>query len=168
MHNGGGSAGKARKRPAMQDLLLYVTKGLSSVTTRLREEGEKIEEKVNHLVTANLFATITNVNFDNKAIAERIRKTLAVKENLLGQLENKSGLPDAALWNGTENEYAAKAASRQVGVMATEDEDIRSLRELITYGLKGLGRLHEACQRPAEGQRRDQRFSSESAGKNPG
>ena len=133
-----GVCGKSPETAAMQDLLLYVTKGLSSVTTRLREEGKKIEEKVNHLVTANLFATITNVNFDNKAIAERIRKTLAVKEKLLGQLENKSGLPDAALWNGTENEYAAKAASRQVGVMATEDEDIRSLRELITYGLKGL------------------------------
>ncbi|MCR5273107.1 MAG: hydroxylamine reductase [Lachnospiraceae bacterium] len=131
-----GVCGKTAEVSAMQDLLIYVTKGLSAVTTRLREEGKKIDETVNHLVTVNLFTTITNANFDNKAIIAKIKETLSVKEELLVKLDSRAGLPVAALWNGYESEYAIKAAG--VGVLVTEDEDIRSLRELITYGLKGL------------------------------
>ena len=82
------------------------------------------------------FATITNVNFDPSAIRARIRETLDVKEVLLAQLEDPSSLPEAALWNGPESEFSAKASA--VGVLSTENEDIRSLRELVTYGLKGL------------------------------
>ena len=131
-----GVCGKKPEVALMQDLLIYVTKGLSSVTTRLREEGKAIDPKVNHLVTVNLFTTITNANFDREAIIRDIEETLSVKEELLGQLENKDNLPEAALWNGKPEEFDSKAAL--VGVLATKDEDIRSLRELITYGLKGL------------------------------
>ena len=84
----------------------------------------------------NLFTTITNANFDRDTIIEKIRRTLSVKQELLMSVENKDNLPETALWNGSLEEFEAKAA--QVGVLATENEDVRSLRELIVYGLKGL------------------------------
>lgn len=131
-----GVCGKKPEVAAMQDLLVYVTKGLSCVTSRMREEGIPVEKDVNHLVTRNLFMTITNANFDRDAIRQAVEETLAVKQELLGKLENKENLPEAAFWNGAADSFDAKAA--EVGVLATKDEDIRSLRELITYGLKGL------------------------------
>ena len=136
-----GVCGKKPEVAAMQDLLIYVTKGLSAVTTALRKEGREVSRDINHLVTLNLFTTITNANFDRQAIMEAVRRTLAAKEDLLGQLSEdvKADLPRAALWDGgdgSEAEFDARAAA--VGVLATKDEDIRSLRELITYGLKGL------------------------------
>lgn len=130
-----GVCGKQPDVAAMQDLLVYVTKGLSAVTTALRAQGEAVEGEINHLITLNLFTTITNANFDKEAIEARIRDTLAVKEKLLARVEHREQLPLAALWDGT-GIWEAKAA--QVGVLSTENEDIRSLRELITYGLKGL------------------------------
>ena len=130
-----GVCGKQPDVAAMQDLLVYVTKGLSAVTTALRAQGEAVEGGINHLITLNLFTTITNANFDKEAIQARIRNTLAVKEKLLARLVQKEKLPQAALWDGS-GDWEAKAA--QVGVLSTENEDIRSLRELITYGLKGL------------------------------
>ena len=131
-----GVCGKKPEVAAMQDLLIYVTKGLSAITTKLRAEGKEASREVNHLCTVNLFITITNANFDREAIIAEIKKTLQVKAELLGQLTDKAGLPEAALWNGEESEFDAKA--KNVGVLATENEDIRSLREMITYGLKGL------------------------------
>ncbi|WP_304263062.1 hydroxylamine reductase [Kallipyga massiliensis] len=131
-----GVCGKKPEVAAMQDLLVYVTKGLSAVTTGLRKEGKKIPKEVNHLVTMNLFMTITNANFDREAIIAAIKKTLKVKEDQLARLDHKEGLTEAALWNGSEGEFEGKAGT--VGVLSTKDEDVRSLRELITYGLKGL------------------------------
>lgn len=131
-----GVCGKKPEVAAMQDLLIYVTKGLSAVTTALRNEGKAISKEINHLVTMNLFITITNVNFDRKAIIAAIKITLKTKEEQLERLDSKEGLTEAALWNGDEAEFDEKA--QNVGVLATENEDIRSLRELITYGLKGL------------------------------
>lgn len=131
-----GVCGKKPDTANMQDLLVYVTKGISAVTTQIRAEGKQIDKSINHLITLNLFTTITNANFDKDVIVERIKTTLKVKENLLKEVSDKSSLPSASLWNGNESEFAAKAAT--VGVLATENEDIRSLRELITYGLKGL------------------------------
>ena len=131
-------AGVCGKKPdvaAMQDLLVYVTKGLSAVTTQLRAEGKEVAHGVNHLITLNLFVTITNANFDKDAIVARIRTTLDVKQKLLEQADSQAKLPQAALWDGSGS-WEEKAA--QVGVLSTKDEDIRSLRELITYGLKGL------------------------------
>jgi len=117
-------------------LLVYVTKGLASVATRLRGEGGAVGVEVNHLVTLNLFVTITNANFDEEAIAARIEKTLAVRDDLCAQIKDTSNLPDAVMWTGLRDDFAEKAQA--VGVLRTENEDIRSLRELITYGLKGL------------------------------
>ena len=131
-----GVCGKKPDTANMQDLLVYVTKGISAVTTQIRAEGKQIDKSINHLITLNLFTTITNANFDKDVIVERIKTTLKVKENLLKEVSDKSALPSASLWNENESEFAAKAAT--VGVLATENEDIRSLRELITYGLKGL------------------------------
>lgn len=131
-----GVCGKTADVANMQDLLVYVTKGLSAVTTQLRREGKTIEPSVNHRVTLNLFITITNANFDKEMIIKAIEETLRVKKELLKQVVNQTRLPKAALWEGTVSQFEQKA--KEVGVLATENEDIRSLRELITYGLKGL------------------------------
>ena len=130
-----GVCGKKPDVAAMQDLLVYVTKGISAVTTALRQEGKQVSAEINHLITLNLFTTITNANFDKENIAAIIRATLTEKDMLLAQIADPSGLPKAAKWNGSGN-WEEKAAT--VGVLSTENEDIRSLRELITYGLKGL------------------------------
>lgn len=131
-----GVCGKQPDIAAMQDLLVYVTKGISAVTTTLRQEGVEIQPAVNHMITLNLFTTITNANFSKEAIIARIQETLSEKDLLLSKLTNKDALPEAALWNGSVEKFDTKAAA--VGVLSTENEDIRSLRELITYGLKGL------------------------------
>ncbi|HAT82270.1 hydroxylamine reductase [uncultured Eubacterium sp.] len=131
-----GVCGKKPEVAHMQDLLIYVTKGLSAACVKMREAGKAVSEEVNHMVTVNLFTTITNANFDLDQLRSRVTKTLEMKEALLQELGSEESLPKAALWNGTEDQYEAKAVT--VGVLATEDEDIRSLRELITYGLKGL------------------------------
>jgi hydroxylamine reductase len=131
-----GVCGKKPEVAAMQDLLVYVTKGFSAVTTRLRTEGKPVSAEINHLVTVNLFITITNVNFDREAIIRAIVHTLDVKRSLLTQLANTTGLPEAATWDAQQSDFDVKAAT--VGVLSTADEDIRSLRELIVYGLKGL------------------------------
>ena len=130
-----GVCGKEPDVAAMQDLLVYVTKGISAVTTALRQEGKQVSAEINHLITLNLFTTITNANFDKESIEARIRATLTEKDVLLAQIADPFGLPEAAKWNGSGN-WEEKAAT--VGVLSTENEDIRSLRELITYGLKGL------------------------------
>ena len=130
-----GVCGKTPDVAAMQDLLVYVTRGLSAVTTALRAQGEEISAEVNHLITLNLFTTITNANFDKAAIEARITATLEVKRGLLPKVRERERLPQAALWDQADG-WEEKAA--QVGVLSTENEDIRSLRELITYGLKGL------------------------------
>ena len=130
-----GVCGKKPDVAAMQDLLVYVTKGISAVATALRQEGKQVSAEINHLITLNLFTTITNANFDKESIEARIRATLTEKDALLAQVADPFGLPEAAKWNGSGN-WEEKAAT--VGVLSTENEDIRSLRELITYGLKGL------------------------------
>ncbi|MBM6896239.1 hydroxylamine reductase [Pseudoflavonifractor capillosus] len=130
-----GVCGKQPDVAAMQDLLVYVSRGISAVTTALRGEGKEISPVINHLITLNLFTTITNANFDKESIEARIRATLEEKAKLLAQLSTTQGLPEAALWDGS-GDWEEKA--KTVGVLSTEDEDVRSLRELITYGLKGL------------------------------
>ena len=159
-----GVCGKSPDLARMQDLLIYTTKGLSEVTTRLRAEGKEISGEVNHLITINLFTTITNANFDDEIFYSRVKETLTVKNELMAKLKDKANLSEAALWDASSNEEMDKkvsllekiknavtgkkeleildsvldAKSVNVGVLATKDEDIRSLRELITYGLKGM------------------------------
>ena len=132
-----GVCGKSPDLARMQDLLIYVTKGLSEITSKLREEGQSIPFKINNYITLNLFTTITNANFDNVIFYTRVLETIKIKDELLPRLKNKNGLSDAAIWNGKTKEELDKK-SYTVGVLTTENEDIRSLRELITYGLKGM------------------------------
>lgn len=132
-----GVCGKNPEVAALQDLLVYVTKGLSAVTTQLRSEGKTIAQSINYLITLNLFITITNANFDEDAILSRVLETLDKKRELLAQVATPSTLPQVSHWQATNrSELLEKAA--EVGVLSTKDEDVRSLRELITYGLKGL------------------------------
>lgn len=134
-----GMCGKVPEVANIQDLLIYVTKGLSAVTTKLREKKIAVDDDVNHRVTFNLFTTITNANFDKASIKNRIKDTLLEKERLLNKLgdDDREELPEAALWNGDEDEFEKKA--KEVGIVQAEDENIRSLRSLITYGIKGVG-----------------------------
>ncbi len=131
-----GVCGKKPEVAAIQDLLVFVNKGISEITTRLRAEGKEVSKEVNHLITLNLFITITNANFDFDAIADRVDMTIAKRDELVKELANRDNLPDAATWKGSRAEYPVKALT--VGVLATENEDVRSLRELVIYGLKGL------------------------------
>ena len=136
-----GVCGKKPDVAEMQDLLVYVTKGLGAVTTALRAAGKKVSVETNHRITMNLFVTITNANFDREAIMDVIEESLALKAQLLHELGDASGLPAAAQWTGARADFAAKA--KTVGVLATENEDVRSLRELTMYGLKGLSAYME-------------------------
>ena len=131
-----GVCGKKPDVAAMQDLLIYATKGLSAVAEKLREEGKEVSKEVNHKVTMNLFITITNANFDKDAIIKNIIETFALRDSLRKELSDSTTLPKAATVAVSPDDYAIFAQS--IGVLSTENEDIRSLRELITYGLKGL------------------------------
>ncbi len=132
-----GVCGKQSETSNLMDLLIYVTKGLSQVATRLRGEGKAVGLSVNHIVTYNLFQTITNANFDDEQIIERILLTIKAKEDLLNELSNTDGLAEAARYADT-TVASWEEFSRTVGVLSEPDEDIRSLKELITYGLKGV------------------------------
>ena len=132
-----GVCGKDAKCAALQDILVYATKGLCEVTTLLRKEGKKVEKEINSFIVLNLFTTITNANFDKEVFYERIFETLRIKEEKLSQVDAKKKLHDAALWMASTREEIDAAAGK-ASVLATENEDIRSLRELTIYGLKGL------------------------------
>ncbi len=124
---------------------MYVTKGYCEVTTRLRKEGTNISDAENRMVVMNLFMTITNANFDKEAIENRIHDTLHVKKELLKKVKDTSGLSEAALWDGSGD---WEVIAGKVGVLSNPDEDIRSLQQLITYGIKGTLRLYQTCQCP--------------------
>lgn len=132
-----GVCGKSPALANMQDLLIYVTKGLSEVTTALRKQGSEVSPTIDHYITINLFTTITNANFDDEIFYKRVIETLELKSELLKKVTDSSQLVPAAFWTAdTREEFEEKAT--QVGVLATENEDVRSLRELVIYGLKGL------------------------------
>jgi hydroxylamine reductase len=133
-----GVCGKKPDTAGLQDLLIYTSKGLSEVTAKLRNEGKEVSADVDHLIALNLFTTITNANFDNDVFNDRIKMTLKVKSDLISQLSNEERLSEAALWTADVKEFEKKANSGEVGILATANEDVRSLRELITYGLKGM------------------------------
>ncbi|HKL99400.1 MAG TPA: hydroxylamine reductase [Mobilitalea sp.] len=132
-----GVCGKSPDLARMQDLLIYVTKGLSAVTMALRAQGEEISPLVNHYITINLFTTITNANFDDEIFYKRVFETLTLKNGLLNTVADRNSLPEAALWDATTRDELDQK-STTVGILTTLDEDVRSLRELITYGLKGV------------------------------
>ena len=130
-----GVCGKGPRTAALQDMLVWVTKGLSEVAVRMREENQNVPDGVNSQVVENLFITITNDNFDDEAIIRKIKETLEMKRELAKSLSGTEPMSPAALWDDAEH---MEEKAKSVGVLSTEDEDIRSLRELITYGLKGM------------------------------
>ena len=155
-----GVCGKTAEVAKAQDLLVYVTKGLAVVSNEGRKV-EVIDTNIDKYITENLFSTITNANFNREAILDRVKETLKLREELKGKVlkaggqvaENKGAngffkklfgmgsseiiIPEAAIWSAEKiSEFDEKA--EEVGVLATKNEDIRSLRELIIYGLKGL------------------------------
>ncbi len=155
-----GVCGKTSDVAKTQDLLVFVTKGLAIISNEGRKVGV-VDNNVDKYITENLFSTITNANFDRDALLERVKETLNLREDLkgkvvkaggqvgeakgisnffkklLGMSSNEIDIPDAAVWSANNvSEFDAKA--EKVGVLATENEDVRSLRELIIYGLKGL------------------------------
>ncbi|NGT32861.1 hydroxylamine reductase [Clostridium perfringens] len=142
-----GVCGKTEDVAKIQDLLIFVTKGLATVVNEERKVGI-VDKKVNRMIIDNLFITITNANFDFKAIEKRVKDTLVAREELKERVQAKGGNPvgsdfkGCATWTATTSEEMMEKAS-QVGVLATENEDIRSLRELIMYGLKGLAAYME-------------------------
>lgn len=132
-----GVCGKKPDVANLQDLLIWVTKGYSEVLVKLRAQGVETTKEQNHRVSLNLFTTITNANFDLEAIRVRVNDTIDEKNAALSGLTDQNGLSEAALYN--EKDPAAQdEKAKTVGVMSTENEDVRSLRELITYGLKGM------------------------------
>jgi len=155
-----GVCGKDEYVAKAQDLLIYVTKGLAIVSTEGRKVGV-VDGTVDKYITENLFTTITNANFDRDSILDRVRETLKLREILKAKVVKAGGkvgdvkvnggffkkifgmqttemiMPDAAAWTA-DNTIEFDAKAEKVGVLSTENEDIRSLRELITYGLKGL------------------------------
>ncbi len=130
-----GVCGKGPRTAALHDMLVWVTKGLSEVAVRMREENQNVPDEVNSRVVENLFITITNSNFDDEAIIRKIKETLEMKRELAKSLSGMEPMSPAALWDDAEH---MEEKAKSVGVLSTEDEDIRSLRELITYGLKGM------------------------------
>ena len=159
-----GVCGKTEDLAKTQDLLIFITKGISVYSTRARKFGI-INEEVDNFIMESLFATITNANFDRNAFIQRIKKGLELRETIKkqyisagGSLQNpreannwlekvmsflgakytvEETLPEAATWFADNVEAFDEKASK-VGVLSTKDEDIRSLRELLIYGIKGM------------------------------
>ncbi len=140
-----GVCGKKAETSNLQDLLIYTAKGVAIYSSALRAEGIS-ESRANHFLMNALFITITNANFDDAAIKEAIARGLAIRDELKGKARN-AGMEtpfdkqDAANWHATESGMDIKATT--VGVLKTENEDVRSLRELLTYGLKGMAAYAE-------------------------
>ena len=136
-----GVCGKQDTTAKTQDMLIYILKGISQLVTQAKAQGIEYDfSKIDDIVLDGLFTTITNANFDDTAILKKVKETLIVRDNLKSALEAKGvkfvNLHDAAEWRPlSDTDIALKSES--VGVLRTENEDVRSLRELITYGLKG-------------------------------
>jgi hydroxylamine reductase len=130
-----GMCGKKPETAKLMDLLIHTLKGIAVI---LDEVDESPSNEVGRFITQAMFATITNANFDNDRITALIQEALQVRETLKAQYASKitSDLPDCVTWTATTEQYDAKAAT--VGVLATENEDVRSLRELLIYGMKGI------------------------------
>ena len=142
-----GVCGKTDDVANMQDLLMFALKGISFFTKSARSNAVEYDKEINKFVFDGLFATITNANFDKNVFIKRVQKALAIRNELRKKLENAGvsfndvELHESATWDGTPETFETKATS--IGVLATENEDVRSLRELITYGLKGLAAYTE-------------------------
>jgi len=137
-----GVCGKEADVSNLQDLLIYVTKGISQIVVTHGLDIGQLGD-VNHQMLTSLFMTITNANFDDDAVEAQIVRMIALRDELAGG-RNLEGLHDAATFCADGHEaMMKKSESSEVGVLATGNEDVRSLRELITYGLKGMAAYGE-------------------------
>lgn len=132
-----GVCGKKADVASAQYLLVYTTKLLCDVLNSLRGENYTIDKKYNHMVTYNMFITITNANFDLDMILDQVVKTIEAKDELLAKLNDKSKLRKLSLYSDKDKDKLM-ALAEIVGVLVTKDEDQRSLKELATYGIKGM------------------------------
>ena len=135
-----GVCGKNEEVAKLQDLLVYITKGISEIVVKTKVNAAEIEE-VNHEVLTSLFITITNANFDSDAIEKQIRKMLVIRDEL-AKKTGYEGVEDAAVFTVDSRSSMLQKAS-MVGVLSTDNEDVRSLRELIIYGIKGMAAYTE-------------------------
>jgi len=142
-----GVCGKQPDVANLQDLLIFVLKGYSEYNQQARAAGINVPKNDRFLIES-LFTTITNANFDRKAFEARVAQAVTVRESVkdalvkAGKLADKP-YKDSALWYGAVDQYDLKAAAPEVGVLATQNEDVRSLRELVIYGLKGMAAYAE-------------------------
>lgn len=143
-----GVCGKTAKTAKLQDLLIYTTKGVALYSSILRKEG-KVSQEINRYLINSLFITITNANFDDNAIIEEIRKGIKIKKELELSLneENKKEVEKFSHlvnWQAeTDEEIVEFSNEKKVGILRTENEDVKSLRELLIYGLKGMSAYAE-------------------------
>lgn len=143
-----GVCGKTAKTAKLQDLLIYTTKGVALYSSILRKEG-KVSQEINRYLINSLFITITNANFDDNAIIEEIRKGIKIRKELELSLneENKKEVEKFSHlvnWQAeTDEEIVEFSNEKKVGILRTENEDVKSLRELLIYGLKGMSAYAE-------------------------
>ena len=143
-----GVCGKNSSTSSAMDLLLFIVRGVSVAADNLRNKGQEVGPEVDSYIVDALFSTITNANFDDTSILNRVDRGLQIRQRLVMQSENEGIiLPsvDEIVWNGQRAEYEEKAKS--VGVLREPNEDIRSLKELIVYGLKGMAAYLEHAMR---------------------
>ena len=129
-----GVCGKKEDTAQLQDLLVFTLKGLSVVAAEAKKQG-KLDNSIGLFIAQGLFATITNANFDNDRFVELIKQSIS-KRDALKLTIGFSSDADEVNWNGSEADFVAKGAA--VGVLSQPNEDVRSLRELLIYGLKGM------------------------------
>ena len=142
-----GVCGKTADVANLQDLLIYLMKGISKLAIRLREKGEKIPE-ADHFIMDGLFMTITNANFDKQRFEKKIKEAFVLRKKLMETLKEKGEEPltgetcDCLTWE-SDNLQEMEEKAAMVGVLTTENEDIRSLREMLIYGVKGIAAYAE-------------------------
>jgi len=135
-----GVCGKPEETANLQDLLIYVCKGISAYGEKLKELGT-VDRKAAHFICKALFTTITNVAWDNDIIIDSIKEGLKVREAVKGKVGTavSDALPDCAIWySDSKEEILAKAKADEVRITAVENDDVRSLRELLVIGCKGI------------------------------
>ena len=131
-----GVCGKNPDIAHLQDLLIYITKGVAELASKLRKEQREVPKKIDTLIIENLFTTITNVNFHEEDLKNKIEKTFKIKEELLNEISNRDNLSKASLISAERENYLARL--EEISILSEEDEDKRSLKETILYGLKGV------------------------------
>ncbi|MCM3764505.1 hydroxylamine reductase [Neobacillus niacini] len=145
-----GVCGKTSEVANLQDLLIYTLKGVALYNQQARQAGIHLP-KTNRLIIDGLFTTITNANFDEHSISKRIENALQERDLIKSRLINQGALekrqyPEYATWTGKRNEFVMKSEEEQVGILSTENEDVRSLRSLVLFGLKGMAAYAEHAQ----------------------